>query len=84
VLDDVPSESQGEEAQLPSIARMNFFVVPTVRFRLLWVWFAIDHGRRKILHFDVTENSNECWVIQQLRETFPEESSHRYRWREAA
>ena len=60
------------------IAGMDFFVVPTVRFRLLWVWFAIDHGRRKILHFNVTENPNARWVIQQLRETFPEEPSHRF------
>ena len=60
------------------IAGMDFFVVPTVRFRLLWVWFAIDHGRRKILHFKVTENPNARWVIQQLRETFPEEPSHRF------
>jgi putative transposase len=66
------------------IAGMDFFVVPTVRFRLLWVWFAIDHGRRKILHFNIAENPNARWVIQQLRETFPEEPSHRYRWREAA
>ena len=29
------------------IAGMDFFVVPTVRFRLLWVGFAIDHGRRE-------------------------------------
>jgi len=28
---------------------MDFFVVPTVRFQLLYVWFAIDHGRRRIL-----------------------------------
>ena len=60
------------------IAGMDFFVVPTVRFRLLWVWFAIDHGRREILHFNVTENPNARWVIQQLRETFPEEPSHRF------
>lgn len=33
------------------IAAMDFFVVPTVHFRLLYVWFAIDHGRRRILHF---------------------------------
>ena len=26
------------------IAGMDFFVVPTVRFRLLCVWFVIDHG----------------------------------------
>ncbi len=57
---------------------MDFFVVPTVRFRLLYVWFAIDHGRRRILPFNVTENPTARWVIQQLRETFPDESTHRY------
>ncbi|MGH9894407.1 MAG: integrase core domain-containing protein [bacterium] len=29
------------------IAGMDFFVVPTARFHLLYVWFAIDHGRRR-------------------------------------
>jgi hypothetical protein len=38
------------------IAGMDFFVVSTVRFRLLYVWFAVDHGRRRILHFKMTEN----------------------------
>jgi transposase InsO family protein len=60
------------------IAGMDFFVVPTVRFRLLYVWFAIDHGRRKILHFNVTANPTARWVIQQLRETFPDEPSHQF------
>ena len=60
------------------IAGMDFFVVPTVRFRLLYVWFAIDHGRRRILHFNVTENPTARWVIQQLRETFPNEPTHRF------
>jgi len=60
------------------IAGMDFFVVPTVRFRLLYVWFAIDHGRRRILHFNVTENPSARWVIQQLREAFPDERTHRF------
>jgi transposase InsO family protein len=60
------------------IAGMDFFVVPTVRFRLLYVWFAIDHGRRRILHFNVTENPSARWVIQQLREAFPDEPQHRF------
>ncbi len=60
------------------IAGMDFFVVPTVRFRLLYVWFAIDHGRRRILHFNVTANPSARWVIQQLRETFPNEPTHQY------
>ena len=60
------------------IAGMDFFVVPTVRFRLLYVWFAIDHGRRRVLHYNVTENPTARWVIQQLRETFPNELTHRF------
>jgi hypothetical protein len=38
------------------ITGMDFFVVPTVRFRLLYLWFAVDHGRRQNLHFNVTAN----------------------------
>lgn len=49
------------------IAAMDFFVVPTVGFRLLYVWFMIDHGQRLIIHFDVTANPTAPWVIQQLR-----------------
>jgi transposase InsO family protein len=60
------------------IAGMDFFVIPTVRFRLLYVWFVIDHGRRTILHYNVTTNPTAQWVIQQLREAFPYESAPRY------
>ena len=60
------------------IAGMDFFVIPTVRFRLLYVWFAIDHGRRRVLHFNVTASPTARWVIQQLRETFPDEPAHRF------
>jgi transposase InsO family protein len=60
------------------IAAMDFFVVPTVRFHLLYVWFAIDHGRRRILHFNVTANPAARWVIQQLRHAFPDEPVHRF------
>jgi len=60
------------------IAGMDFFVVPTVRFRLLYAWFAIDHGRRRILHFNVTAHPTSDWVLQQLRDTFPNTASHRY------
>jgi len=57
------------------IAGMDFFVVPTVRFRLLYVWFVIDHGRRRIVHFIVATHPTAQWVIQQLREAFPGESA---------
>jgi transposase InsO family protein len=60
------------------IAGMDFFVVPTVRFQLLYAWFVIDHGRRRVLHFNVTENPTAFWVIQQLRDAFPNEPAHRF------
>ena len=53
------------------IAAMDFFVVPTVTFRLLYVWFRIDHGRRRIIHVNVTASPTASWVVQQLRESFP-------------
>jgi len=54
-----------------AIAAMDFFVVPTVTLRLVYVWFVIGHDRRRLLHFDVTANPAAAWVIQQLREAFP-------------
>jgi len=60
------------------IAAMDFLVVPTVRFRLLYAWFVISHGRREIIHFGVTEHHTSHWVIQQLREAFPDETAPRF------
>jgi len=39
-----------------AIAAMDFFTVPTATFRVLYCFFVIGHGRRKIVHFNVTEN----------------------------
>ena len=60
------------------IAAMEFIVVPIVRFRLLYVWFLIGHGRRKIIHFGVTAHPTSSWVAQQLREVFPNDTSPRF------
>src|SRR6516162_4221909 len=34
-----------------AIAAMDFFIVPTATFRVLYCFFVISHDRRKILHF---------------------------------
>jgi transposase InsO family protein len=44
----------------------------------LYVWFVIDHGRRRLIHFNVTTNPSARWVIQQLREAFPHHSASHY------
>src|SRR6516225_11999169 len=61
-----------------AIAAMDFFVVPTVTFRLAYVWFAIGHARRAILHIEVTDHPPAAWVVQQLREAFPFEIRPRH------
>ena len=60
------------------ITAMDFLVVPTVRFRLLYAWFVIGHGRREIIHFGVTEHPTSFWVVQHLREAFPNNTSPQF------
>ena len=60
-----------------AIAAMDFFTVPTLTFRLLYCFFVIGHGRRRILHFNVTRHPTSDWVVQQLRETFPDAGQYR-------
>ncbi len=60
------------------IAVMDFFTVHTVTFGLLYCFFLIGHGRRRIVHFNVTRNPESHWVVQQLREVFPFEAPHKY------
>jgi hypothetical protein len=36
------------------------------------------HDRRKILHFNVTQNPNAVWVAQQLREAWAYKQPHRF------
>ena len=52
--------------------------MPTVTFRLLHCFFVIEHGRRKILRFNVTRQPAAEWVVQQSREAFPEAAPYRY------
>ncbi len=61
-----------------AIVPLDFFTVPTVTFQLLYCFFVIEHGRRKILHFSVTRHPTAEWVIQQLREAFPDAAAHHY------
>lgn len=61
-----------------AIAAFDFFVVFSAAFRPLYVWFAIEHARRRIFHVNVTEHPTSAWVIQNLREAFPYDSAPRY------
>jgi putative transposase len=60
------------------ITAMDFFTGPTLTFRVLYCFFIIEHDRRKILHFNVTEHPTGPWIGQELREAFPESCPYRY------
>ncbi len=61
-----------------AIAAMDFFTVPTASLKLLYVLFVIEHGRRRVVHFNATFNPTAPWVIQQLREAFPYDTAPRH------
>jgi transposase InsO family protein len=56
----------------------DFFVVPTVTNRLLFVLVILAHDRRRIVHVAVTDHPTAAWTAQQLRNAFPEEQTPRY------
>ena len=60
------------------LASIDFFVVPTVTFHLLFGFIVLHHERRQIVHFGVTANPTMAWVAQQIREAFPWGTAPRY------
>ncbi|NQU43758.1 DDE-type integrase/transposase/recombinase [bacterium] len=54
-----------------AVVAIDFFTVPTMTFKILYVFFIIHHKRRMILHFNAASHPNAEWVGQQLREAFP-------------
>jgi len=50
---------------------MDYFTVPTLYFKVLYVFILISHDRRKIEHFAITTNPSSAWVAQQIREATP-------------
>ena len=51
-----------------SIWAADRFTVQTLTFRTRSVFVVIDHGRRRIRHWNVTEHPNAPWIWQQMIE----------------
>jgi len=52
-------------------AACNFFVVPTVSFKMLYAFVVLSHDRRRIVHVGVTAHPTAEWTARQVREAFP-------------
>ncbi|MBW2160488.1 MAG: transposase, partial [Deltaproteobacteria bacterium] len=40
---------------MKDLVSIDFFVVPTATFRVLYVFLVLEHQRRRVVHFNVTE-----------------------------
>jgi transposase InsO family protein len=60
------------------LVSIDFFVVPTVRFKVLFVLVILAHHRRTIVHFNVTEHPTAQWTAQQITEAFPWDTAPKY------
>ncbi len=60
------------------LVSLDFFTVPTIAFRTLYVFVVVEHERRRVVHFNVTTNPTAFWTGQQMIEAFPEDTAPRY------
>lgn len=60
---------------LDGVCALDFFVVPTATFRLLFGLVVIDLERRKIVHVNATYHPTDTWTALQLNNAFPFDSA---------
>jgi transposase InsO family protein len=63
---------------LEQLMAADFFVVPTVTCRILFVLIILAHDRRRVVHVAITAHPTAMWTAQQLREAFPWDEAPRY------
>ena len=61
-----------------SLVSVDFFTVPTLTGRVLFVLVLLSHHRRRIVHFRITEHPTAAWTAQQLIEAFPDDTAPRW------
>ena len=66
------------ENHVKDIASMDFFVVPTATFRVLYVLVILRNDRRRIVHVNVREHPTAEWTAQQVVEAFPWDEAPRF------
>jgi hypothetical protein len=57
---------------------MDFFVVPTIGFKLLYGFVIIRLDRRDLVWINVTTNPTAEWVARQITEAFPLDEAPHY------
>ncbi len=60
------------------VAAMDFLVVPTIGFRLLYAFVIIRHDRRRIVSIAITSHPTAEWIALQITDTFPWQEAPHY------
>jgi putative transposase len=63
---------------MTAIAAVDMFMVATVTFELLYAVIVLSHHRRRVIHFEVTQNPTQAWLARQITEAFPWDAAPRY------
>jgi putative transposase len=63
---------------IQTLVSVDFFTVPTVTFKVLFVFVVLAHDRRRVVHYSVTDAPSAQWTTQQLVEAFPWDTAPRY------
>jgi hypothetical protein len=56
---------------LTEIAAIDMVVVATATFRILYALIILGRDRRKVIHFEVTQNLTQIWLSRQMTEALP-------------
>ncbi|MGD9200047.1 MAG: integrase core domain-containing protein [Chitinispirillia bacterium] len=59
-------------------AAIDFFFLPTITFRVFYVFILIRHCNRKLLHFNITKNPTAHRTANQIVQAFPYDTAPKY------
>jgi putative transposase len=60
------------------LVSLDFFVVPTMTYKILFVLVILAHERRRVVHVNVTEHPTAEWTVRQVADAFPWGEAPRY------
>lgn len=63
---------------LSEMVAIDFFTVPTLTFKMLYVFLVLSHDRRRVLHFNVTSSPTADWTSIQIIQAFPFDTAPRF------
>lgn len=68
--------------RIGEIVSIDFFTVASASLRVLFVFLVLEHKRRRVVHFGVTDHPTAEWTAQQIVEAFADRDVPKYLMRD--